>query len=248
MLSVESQKNFIFSELDKLDAALDLSTSSFLDELSTDCSLKEGIEEKVKLVDFFETKSWDSTLRFGLYRVVQYCVTRSVKAKVVIETGVLHGLSTSFILQAVDRNGLGRLHSIDLPSTYVGGAVNNDGFFETLPPNEVSGWAIPDYLLKNWSLNVGSSSEHLPQILKTSPCIDFFVHDSEHTFDTMMNEFEMVWEHLTVGGILLADNIDTNCAFFDFCTNKKRVPVVFPPDPDHLQPGQPGIRFGLLKK
>ena len=64
----------------------------------------------------------------------------------------------------------------------------------------------------------------------------------------MMNEFETVWENLSDGGILMADNIDTNCAFFDFCTAKNYVPIIFPPDPDHWECGDPGIRFGLVRK
>jgi len=248
MLSIEKQRHFILSQLNKLDVNFEVHSADHLEELAGNIELRLAIEEKVAPVEFFRTKLWDSTLRFGLYRSVQFCLTRAIKPKLVVETGVLHGLSSTFFLEAIKLNGLGRLHSVDLPSTFEHGAANNDGFLDTLPPGLPSGWAIPDSLRDFWSIDIGSSVDCLPMICQTHDSVDIFIHDSEHTYETMMAEFEIVWDNMSDGGILIADNVDTNCSFFDFCCYVQRTPTVFPPDPDHQKLGDPGIRFGLIKK
>ena len=248
MLSIEKQKHFISSQLKKLDVGFDLRSFDYLEELSENMGLRLAIEEMVGPVEFFQTKSWDSILRFGLYRSLQFCITRATKPQLVVETGVLHGLSSTFFLEAIKLNGLGRLHSIDLPSTFEDGAANDDGFFDTLPPGLPSGWAIPDHLRTFWSLDIGPSIDRLPNICQIYDSIDIFIHDSEHTYETMMTEFLIVWDNISEGGFLIADNVDTNCSFFDFCNHVDKTPIIFPPDPDHQKSGDPGIRFGLIKK
>ena len=64
----------------------------------------------------------------------------------------------------------------------------------------------------------------------------------------MTFEFETAWPALRRGGVLVADNIDANTAFFDFSRVVQRVPFVMPRDPDQRVPGGPGIRFGLIRK
>lgn len=248
MLSIEKQKLFISSQLQKLDASFDLRSVEYLEELEANIELRLAIEEIVNPVEFFKTKSWDSILRFGLYRSVQFCLTRAIKPQIVVETGVLHGLSSTFFLEAIKLNGHGRLHSIDLPSTFEDGAANHDGFFDTLPPGLPSGWSIPNHLKSFWSLEIGPSSDRLPKICRMYDTIDIFIHDSEHTYETMMSEFQTVWDKIAEGGFLIADNVDTNCSFFDFCNYVDKTPIIFPPDPDHQKPGDPGIRFGLIGK
>src|SRR5262249_49777852 len=50
----------------------------------------------------------------GLARAV-WCLTRHLRPRHVVETGVLHGVTSRFILEALERNGIGYLWSIDLP-------------------------------------------------------------------------------------------------------------------------------------
>ncbi len=199
-------------------------------------------------VEFFRTKSWDGVLRLGLYRATQYGLSRALKARVSIETGVLHGLSSAFLLQALSDNGAGRLYSIDYPSTFEQGPSNADGFTDTLPPNLGSGWAVPPALRRHWDLRLGRSADLLPLVLAEVSEVDVFVHDSEHTWETMTLEFSAIWERLRKGGVIIADNIDCNTSFFDFSRRVGRIPYVMPPDPDHLMEGGSGIRFGILCK
>jgi len=60
-----------------------------------------------------------------------------------VETGVFSGVSSSYILCAMEANKRGQLYSIDLPQWHEG----------------KSGWVIPDYLRHRWHLIQGKSSE-----------------------------------------------------------------------------------------
>jgi len=152
-------------------------------------------------------------------------------------------------LQAlIDNGATGHLVSIDAPSTHDGGPANDDGFTDTLPPGLASGWIVPASHRACWQLRIGRSTDLLAGILSTHGPLDLFIHDSEHTAPTMMFEFETAWPALRDGGILLADNIDTNTAFFDFARQVARQPHILPVDPAHDVPGASGIRCGILQK
>jgi hypothetical protein len=47
----------------------------------------------------------------GLVRAI-WCLTRYLRPRNVVETGVLHGLTSRFILDALERNGVGHLWSM----------------------------------------------------------------------------------------------------------------------------------------
>jgi hypothetical protein len=45
-----------------------------------------------------------------------YAVVRILKPRAMVETGVANGKSSALILRALERNGSGRLYSVDLPT------------------------------------------------------------------------------------------------------------------------------------
>jgi predicted O-methyltransferase YrrM len=132
--------------------------------------------------------------------VVLYSVCRKVRPATVVETGVASGVSSSYILQSLEDNKLGALYSIDLPLW-----------------EGASGWIIPDYLKHRWHLIVGQSSNKLLPLLEKVRTIEIFLHDSEHSYENMLWEYQTAWAHLKSGGVLLSHNIDANDAFSDFC-------------------------------
>ncbi len=138
--------------------------------------------------------------------------------------------------------------SIDYPSTFEDGPVNLDGYTDTLPPGLGSGWIIDESFHDQWDLRLGSSLDLLDKAVGAPGRLDMFIHDSDHTYETMWFEFETAWPSLREGGILLADNVETNTSFFDFCRKVNRIPYILPADPDHLQPLESGIRVGLIIK
>jgi predicted O-methyltransferase YrrM len=130
-----------------------------------------------------------------------WCLVRRVHATKVVETGVAHGVTSRFILEAVSTRG-GHLWSIDLPPSWapdkhreIGAAVSERS---------------------QWSLILGSSRRRLPRLLEDISPIDIFVHDSEHTRRNMLFEMSVGWKALRPGGALVVDDIDLNGAFHEF--------------------------------
>ncbi len=212
-------------------------------ELKNDDELIREIEDSVKDVDSFQQK-FESMYDFRFFRILLYALVRELRPSVVIETGVMHGLSSKFILRALKKNGDGKLISIDLPSYFETGPVNQDGYNYTLPKGKEPGWIIADQDKKFWDLRLGKSLELLPEILRDNK-IDIFIHDSEHTYHTMWNELNMAWEHLRDNGLVICDNIESNSSFFDFCRKVMRTPMLLPvPGNEASQQ----VRFAVIRK
>jgi hypothetical protein len=129
-----------------------------------------------------------------------YLVCRLLKPAVVVETGVAYGVSSAFALRALEENGYGALHSVDLPPLRWGYAT----FW---------GVAIPETLKVRWTLHRGSSARILPGLLEELGPVGVFLHDSLHTRRNMRREFEAIWPRLQIGGVLLADDVERNRAF-----------------------------------
>jgi predicted O-methyltransferase YrrM len=149
---------------------------------------------------------------------VLYALVRISKPEIVVETGCGAGVSSAIILRAMELNGRGRLYSIDA------GLRCFDGI--NLPPNKPIGFIIPEDLKVRWRLMVGYSKDVLEPLLKELNQIDVFFHDSEHSYENMMYEYETAWKYLKKGGYLVSDNIEWNDAFDDFIKAKGRKAIV----------------------
>ena len=132
-----------------------------------------------------------------------YAACRSLRPSTVLETGVAYGVTSAFILAALERNGHGRLISIDLPQL----APEADRHVGIL---------IPAPLRARWTLLKGTSRRLLPQILEQLPGLEMFVHDSLHTEANMRFEFDAVFPKLSRPAVLISDDIEGNSAFLDF--------------------------------
>jgi predicted O-methyltransferase YrrM len=158
-----------------------------------------------------------------------YAVLRTVEPVVAVETGVANGFSTAFSLLALQANGQGHLHSIDLPRE-VGREYEPGMFYEGegragIPPGSQSGWLIPEDLRERWTLVSGKSQDELPPLLARLGTIDTFMHDSEHSFDCMWFEFNAAWPALRPGGVLVSDDVNSTEAFGLFAAQERREPV-----------------------
>ena len=129
-----------------------------------------------------------------------YMACRLTEPETVVETGVAYGVSSAFILRALEENGRGALYSVDLPP------LRRDY-------SRYWGIAVPGDLRSRWRLHRGTSASVLPRLLEKTGTIDLFVHDSLHTRRNMRHEFDAVWPHLRSGGLLLADDVERNHAF-----------------------------------
>jgi predicted O-methyltransferase YrrM len=169
---------------------------------------------------------YDEGLR--LYRLL-----RDLRPEVAVETGVCNGVSTAFLLLALEDNGVGELHSIDLPE--VAGEEYEEGTFwdgkggAVIPPGKDPGWMVPPELRDRWRLILGRSQDALPPLLERLGAIDFFMHDSEHSYECMSFEFRTAWEALRAGGVLVADDVDVNEAWPEFVRQVDRKPEALGP-------------------
>jgi predicted O-methyltransferase YrrM len=143
-----------------------------------------------------------------------YLLVRAARPSHVIETGVLYGASSAHILAALARNGEGELHSIEL------------GKDPREPPHE---FLVPTELQGRWDLIIGDARRELPSLVQRLPNISLFHHDSLHTYDHMMWEFETVYPYLDPDGVLSSDDVVSveslkhvfrKNAFTTFCQNR----------------------------
>jgi hypothetical protein len=138
----------------------------------------------------------------SLFARLCYLACRLANPKTVVETGVAYGVSSAFTLKALEQNGGGTLHSVDLPPL----RREYERFW---------GIAVPEDLRRGWRLHRGASRRVLPGLLRETGPVGLFIHDSLHTRRNMRQEFDAVWPSLSAGGVLLADDVERNTAFAD---------------------------------
>lgn len=157
-----------------------------------------------------------------------YAIIRKLKPEVILETGVCNGYSTAFILLALQKNTKGKLYSIDLPEIE-DEKEKTSRFWEgkggsVIPKGKKPGWVVPEGLKERWELILGKTQNELPPLIENLPFVDIFLHDSEHSYETVTFECNQVWSKLSKGGILLVDDVGRNCAFLDFAASVSREP------------------------
>jgi predicted O-methyltransferase YrrM len=130
-----------------------------------------------------------------------WCISRHLRPEKVVETGVARGVTTRFLLEALERNGRGALWSIDLPPV-----LERELRSETAA-------AVPESCRRRWQYLEGSSRRRLPQLLAELGEIDLFVHDSFHTERNLRFELDLASASIARHGVLVADDVHRNAAF-----------------------------------
>jgi predicted O-methyltransferase YrrM len=158
-------------------------------ELDDDRAFTESLRDRYARL----RPEWVSSFDPGRFTIV-YALVRLTTPVTVLETGVHDGLSTALILRALERNGSGRLTSIDLPST-------------DLPIGAAGpGWLVPERLRTRWMLRLGDSRQLLPSTAAQLAPIDLFLHDSDHSPSHREFEFRTVRSHLAEDGLIVSDD------------------------------------------
>jgi hypothetical protein len=155
--------------------------------------LQEDREILCHLRDQYARFRPDKEIMIGRFQM-WYAITRLLRPKTIVETGVHDGLSSAVILCALDRNEHGRLISIDLPSTDLPLGVKGPG------------WLVPNRLHGRWSLQLGNARKVLPSVSVASRPIDVFIHDSDHSSVHQEFEFRTVRPFLSPAALLISDH------------------------------------------
>ena len=129
-----------------------------------------------------------------------YALCRASRPSVAVETGVCYGVTSAFLLKAMQVNGRGELHSIDLPPL----GAHAEAFVGRL---------VPDRLHPRWRLYRGASKLLLPRVLQRVGSVDLFVHDSLHTRRNMRRELATVTSRLGRPAVVICDDIEGNATF-----------------------------------
>jgi hypothetical protein len=137
-----------------------------------------------------------------------WCIVTHRRPAAVVETGVAHGLTSRVVLEALERNGCGRLWSIDLPA--VDSALHSE-----------IGMAVPPDLRARWTYLRGTARQRLPGLLAEPGEIGLFIHDSLHTGRNQLFELESAWSAMPPGAVAMIDDIDHSLAFRRFIDRER---------------------------
>jgi Methyltransferase domain len=167
-----------------------------------------------------------------------WCLVRHLRPRNVIETGVAHGITSRFILEAMERNEVGHLWSIDRPPL---SHVWHDQV----------GIAVGRRFPTRWSYIRGPSRLRLPPLLSKLGEIDLFVHDSLHSERNVRFEMDHAWAALRPGCAIVVDDVDLNFGFHTFTefrpNQQSMICEAEPLRPDLRRFNKKGL-FGIILK
>ena len=197
--------------------------------IALDCELDEveryflEIENSVwlrnELLHFFEKNGLRDSLPSVGRRIAWYAIVRILRPKFVVETGVHHGvggLVLSMALEANSKDGhLGRYVGVDIDPT--------------------AGTLID---LKKFPMSQVVIMDSLDFLNGTTEEIDLFIHDSDHSEDYEMKEFEVVQGKMSESAFLLSDNSHASSSLRLFSERNHRAFLYFAEKPsEHWYPG-----------
>ncbi len=213
--------------------------AAYYDELLADEHFLAGLNGQLQTIPkvygfekgIFGKGAVDSVDWFAYQRVLLYCLVRHLKPKVCLETGVYYGGNTAFILNALHKNGSGRLISIDLPDSEIqkiraqGAEVARHplvGDSEFYDENLSPGFLVPDFLHEPWTFIRGDSHQVIPSLTEQ---VDLYMHDSDHSYGFLMKELTLAAQKMSERGTMVVDDLPWSTAFLKFCVDGAHYPL-----------------------
>jgi hypothetical protein len=186
----------------------------FIIEIQTDEDLREHLSRT--WVD--DPTMRDAQLAYGR-RIGWYALARVLKPKLIIETGVHHGVGACVLTSALIRNRVD-----GSPGRYLGTDIDPG-----------AGTLLNGRYAREGRIAYGDSITTLRTI--DTP-IDFFINDSDHSADYEAQEYETILPLLAKNSIVLGDNSHTNTKLNDFSRQQDRPYLFFREVPaNHWYPG-----------
>lgn len=142
-----------------------------------------------------------------LYRLARWRLP-----EILLETGIARGASSLCLLRAIERNGVGELHSVDVRPDV--------------------GALVPEQLHGNWRKHILDPSKARQQfmtLVASLPPIDIFFHDSDHSEKWMEFEFGVVRGGMNSASVLASDDVELNHAFMRALETGQTAAMVFDP-------------------
>lgn len=195
----------------------------YIDEALRDLPLREHIARTTARSRY----RWnaDPVPRFAR-RLGWYAMARSLKPRLVVETGVDKGLGAVLLCSALLRN-----REEGYPGEYRGTDIN-----------PAAGYLLGGRYAEIGRILYGDSIESLRTL--AGP-IDLFINDSDHSVEYEAREYEVVYDKLGECAVLLSDNAHESAALREFSERYGRHFVFFKEEPlGHWFPGA-GIGFSF---
>jgi hypothetical protein len=170
--------------------------AGYVQEAEQDGELRELLRER--------TRGRLDRRRTPLYgrRLGWYALVRALKPALIVETGIHDGLGSVLLLRALQRNRAqgapGRLISVDVDPT--------------------AGWLVHESLRGDWTPVYESTFTALPELL-TREQVGMLVHDSDHTYECELFEFQQAVCHPAECIALVSDNAHATSALRDVCSS-----------------------------
>ena len=201
-----------------------LTIQKYIEEINSNSRIQRRIE------DSWKSNAGMADAKVGFARRVGwYAVIRSIKPKLVVETGVSHGVGALVICAALERN-----QEEGIPGKYLGTDINPEA--GSLILKEFKSFA---------TILVGDSLDSLRTLREP---IDLFINDSDHSAEYEKSEYEAIKKLLTKEALILGDNSHVTEELRDFSHRNDRNYLFFGEKPDkHWYPGA-GIGFSFPKK
>ena len=201
-----------------------LTIQKYIEEINSNSRIQKQIEDSWKL----NAGMADAKVGFAR-RVGWYAVIRSIKPKLIVETGVSHGVGALVICAALERN-----QEEGIVGKYLGTDINPEA--GSLILKEFKSFA---------TILVGDSLDSLQSLREP---IDLFINDSDHSAEYERSEYEVIKKLLTKEALILGDNSHVTEELRDFSHRNNRNYLFFGEKPDqHWYPGA-GIGFSFPKK
>ena len=123
-------------------------------------------------------------------RITLYTAVRAFQPECIVETGTGAGSAALYMLTAMEKNEKGRLLSIDA----------------TPDPRHI-GCLVPERLKPRMTTYSGKSLDILPQLTGDAKDVDFFLHESSHTYAVMTAEFEWAFKQIKGRGVITSHDV-----------------------------------------
>ena len=175
----------------------------YLDELENDSELRDHLESSLKQTSYGK----DISVEYGR-RLGWYAFARALKPKVIVETGVDHGVGACVLASALLRN-------------------KSEGFLGRYYGTELRPEAGQFFSGKYASVGEIIYGDSIESLNLFPESIDLFINDSDHSAQYEYNEYLTISNKLSSKAVILGDNSHgTNC-LSRFSREKKRRFVFF---------------------
>jgi hypothetical protein len=198
-----SDLNLLLQKNDKVE--LEKIEDSFRDNYSIVDSIFVEFKQKGAKIKSDVIGDNSDTTKF---EVLNYLINSS-QFDCILETGTQHGSTTLFIEQLV---------SNIYPSNYC--SISTFDVKSDVMPNSlgyVKFISLSTPVRKNFKTYTKKIAFNKQNIL--------FFHDSDHSYENMMFEFEWAWDILKVS-FIVSDDVSGNNAFNDFVLSKNLIPII----------------------